>query len=96
MIAICATEMGNTYPVLVTMITPSHAHAAREYRMNKRYIGDSVYVYSDGYGIILMTENGLPTDPSNTIYLDPQVYQALVQYVEDQTKQPQAGGGNDE
>jgi len=41
--------------------------------VNKTYLGDSVYVQFDGYYIILTTENGLPSDPSNTIYLEPQV-----------------------
>lgn len=50
--------------------------------MNKQYLGDSVYAECDGYGIILTTENGLPLDPSNTIYLEPQVLQALIDYVE--------------
>jgi len=45
------------------------------------YLGDSVYCAVDGSGgIILTTRNGLPTDPSNTIYLEPEVYEALKQY----------------
>jgi hypothetical protein len=46
--------------------------------MNKRYLGDSVYADFDGYGITLTTENGY--GPSNTIYLEPQVLQALAEY----------------
>lgn len=46
----------------------------------KEYLGDSVYADFDGYGIVLTTENGLPTDPSNTIYLEPAVLDALAQY----------------
>jgi len=49
--------------------------------MNKEYIGDSVYVEMGGYGeLILTTENGLPTDPSNTIVLEDTVMDALVNY----------------
>ena len=43
----------------------------------KTYIGDSVYAEFDGHGINLTTENGLPNDPSNQIYLEPRVYQEL-------------------
>lgn len=41
------------------------------------YIGDSVYVHHDGYHIILETRNGLPTDPSNTIALEPEILENL-------------------
>lgn len=44
----------------------------------KEYLGDSVYAEFDGYGIILTTENGLPGDPNNTIYLEKPVYEALL------------------
>lgn len=37
----------------------------------KAYLGDSVYVESDGQGITLTTENGY--GPSNEIYLEPKV-----------------------
>lgn len=50
--------------------------------MLKRYLGDSVYVDTDGYYLILTTENGLPDDPSNTILLEPCVVDALVEYRE--------------
>lgn len=50
--------------------------------MAKEYLGDSVYVQTDGYAIILTTENGLPTDPSNKIILEPEVYKALLAWVE--------------
>lgn len=46
----------------------------------KEYLGDSVYVQNDGFGLILTTENE-PNKASNTIYLEPSVYQALVDYV---------------
>ena len=48
----------------------------------KAYLGDSVYASFDGYHIVLTTENGLPSDPSNTIALEPAVYSALKLYVE--------------
>ena len=47
--------------------------------MAKEYLGDSVYVDSDGYHIILTTEEGQST--TNTIYLDSQVCQALLPYL---------------
>lgn len=47
----------------------------------KDYLGDSVYAREDGFGsIILTTENGEPDDPSNTIVLEPEVYEALVRF----------------
>lgn len=46
--------------------------------MEKVYLGDSVYAeYVDGM-IRLTTENG-PT-PSNTIFLEPEVFEALTKY----------------
>jgi len=49
--------------------------------MNKVYLGDSVYCDFDGFGIALTTENGLPNDPSNLIYIEPEVYINLLNYV---------------
>lgn len=46
----------------------------------KEYLGDSVYVEFDGFMLKLTTENGF--GPSNTIYLEPPVYSALMEYVE--------------
>ena len=46
----------------------------------KEYLGDSVYVDNDGWGLTLTTENGVPEDPSNTIYLEPNVLEALFNY----------------
>jgi len=49
--------------------------------MNKKvYLGDSVYAQYYGEYIILTTENGY--GPTNTIYLEPDVYDNLVAYVE--------------
>ena len=46
----------------------------------KKYLGDSVYADFDGYAIVLTTENGLPSDPSNTVVLEPQVMECLELY----------------
>ena len=50
--------------------------------MKKEYLGDSVYVQTDEFGLILTTENGLPTDPSNLIYLEPEIVENLIKYYE--------------
>lgn len=47
--------------------------------VEKIYLGDSVYAAFDGYALTLTTENGL--GPSNTIVLEPKVYESLVKYV---------------
>ena len=49
--------------------------------MEKRYLGDSVYVELDGGMLKLTTENGL--GPSNTIFLEPEVFISLKRYYED-------------
>ena len=46
----------------------------------KDYLGDSVYAEFDGYGITLTTDNG--HGPSNTIYLEPEVIEALNRFKE--------------
>jgi len=46
--------------------------------MKKEYLGDSVYASFDGYSIRLSTSNGYVED--NIIFLDPQVFQALVSW----------------
>jgi hypothetical protein len=48
--------------------------------MTKEYIGDSVYVEFDGYGLVLTTDNGF--GPTNTITLEPEVFHALARYVQ--------------
>lgn len=53
--------------------------------MEKVYLGDSVYVEINEAGqLVLTTENGHDywSKPSNTIYLEPEVYNALLKYVE--------------
>lgn len=47
----------------------------------KIYLGDSVYVEYDGNRIILTTENGV--GPSNTIYIEPEVWASLERFVAD-------------
>jgi hypothetical protein len=51
-------------------------------KLEKVYLGDSVYAECDGFGFWLTTENGLPNDPSNRIYLEPQILKALANYVD--------------
>jgi hypothetical protein len=46
---------------------------------SKVYIGDGVYADYDGFAIILTTENGISI--SNTIVLEPEVYNSLLLYV---------------
>ena len=46
----------------------------------KAYLGDGLYADFDGYHIVLTAENGVET--TNTVYLDPAVFDALVAYNE--------------
>lgn len=55
---------------------------AKQVNATKDYLGDSVYAEMFGSSVILTTENGLPTDPSNTITLEPEVMDALSRYLE--------------
>lgn len=45
----------------------------------KSYLGDGVYVDVDAGGLVLTAENGIAA--TDTIYLDPEVWQALLDYV---------------
>ena len=54
--------------------------------MTKAYVGDGVYVENDGYGLDLTTSDGVRT--TNRIYLEPEVWRALVRYVENNRGQP--------
>jgi len=47
----------------------------------KVYLGDSVYVDNINGMLCLTTENGFPDDPRNKIYLEPEVFEALIEYV---------------
>jgi len=44
----------------------------------KEYLGDGVYVDFDGHQYVLTAENGISA--TNTIYLEPEVYEAFVAY----------------
>ncbi len=46
----------------------------------KSYLGDAVYVDFDGQGLTLTTEDGIRA--TNSVYLEPEVWQALTRYVE--------------
>jgi hypothetical protein len=46
----------------------------------KTYLGDSVYAEFDGYNIVLTTEDG--DDPSNIIYMEPEVVTSLLRYID--------------
>lgn len=48
---------------------------------DKRYLGDGAYVAFDGFGLVLTTENGIET--TNRIVLEPEVYAALLAYVDE-------------
>lgn len=45
---------------------------------NEVYLGDSVYAYSDGFVVVLTTNNGYPDDPRNIIVLEPEVLSAFL------------------
>lgn len=47
-------------------------------RTSKVYLGDAVYAEFEHPMIKLTTENGI--DVTNTIYLEPQVFEALIKY----------------
>jgi hypothetical protein len=46
--------------------------------MKKTYLGDGLFANFDGYHIVLTAENGI--EATNTVYLEPAVYAALVRY----------------
>ncbi len=48
--------------------------------MEKEYLGDSVYVQIENGMIKLTTENGLPHDPSNEIFLELEVMEHFINY----------------
>ncbi len=52
--------------------------------IDKAYLGDSVYVAVENGMFKLTTENGM--GPSNTIYLEVQVFEALLKYVREALK----------
>ncbi len=63
----------------------------------KDYLGDAVYVDFDGYGLTLTTEDGI--NVLDRIYLEPDVFTALVRYQKDMVDavsmkpvEPETGG----
>jgi hypothetical protein len=48
--------------------------------MKKEYLGDGAYVRHDGYSFVLTTEDGIQA--TNTIYLEPEHIDMLVDYVQ--------------
>ena len=50
--------------------------------MIKHYIGDSVYAALENGSLCLTTENGIPGDPSNCIYLGSQEWSELTRWIE--------------
>ena len=62
--------------------------------MEKRYLGDAVYVDHDGFYFVLTAEDG--TMATNTIYLEPQVFSALLDYVKDLKALHQAALGTNQ
>lgn len=49
-------------------------------RESKRYLGDGLYANRHGYYVLLTTEDGARV--TNTIFLEPAAWKALVQFVE--------------
>lgn len=61
----------------------------------KAYLGDGAYVDFDGYALILTAENGIRA--TDRIVLEPEVYAALLRYVERlkaTAPQPDGRGGD--
>ena len=56
--------------------------------IKKRYLGDSVYASYNGISIRLTTENG-DGPPSNEIYIESFVFEALLDFVEELKKSDQ-------
>lgn len=50
--------------------------------MEQVYLGDSVYAVFDGYAVTIETRNGTPSDPSNSIVLEPEVQAALFKFIQ--------------
>lgn len=46
--------------------------------MEQEYLGDSVYVEVEDGMVKLTTRNGLPSDPSNTIFMEQYVVDAFL------------------
>jgi len=50
----------------------------KERLIDKSYIGDGVYIQTDGFAITLTTENGIIA--TNTIYLEPEHCRKIMEY----------------
>ena len=62
---------------------------------NKEYLGDGVYASHDGYQFRLTTEDGGEW-PSNEIFLEPTVFDALIQYAAKIAARPAQAGSESE
>lgn len=63
--------------------------------MRKTYLGDSVYVqWWQGF-VVLTTENGIPSDPSNRIALDRDTLNALAAWIERELRNETVDGTAD-
>ena len=56
--------------------------------IGKEYLGDGVYVEVENGGLALTTENGI--EVTNTIFLEVEVYRALMNYFERAVKAAEA------
>lgn len=50
--------------------------------MEKKYIGDGVYISNDGYAICLETDRGIVREEMDKIYLDLEMLLNLHKYIE--------------
>jgi hypothetical protein len=56
--------------------------------MNEQYLGDSVYAQLDGEGrLMLTTDSHLQAEAGNTIYLEPEIAEALYNYIDRMMRQ---------
>ena len=52
---------------------------------NAEYLGDAVYADYDGFMVRLTTDSHRPEEAGNTIYLEPQIIEALMNYYKRKT-----------
>lgn len=64
-----------------------------EWKGEKVYLGDGLYLHYDGYHFVLSAENGIVA--TNVVYLEPAVYNAFVQRVESFRKQKAVSPGDE-
>jgi glycyl-tRNA synthetase (class II) len=57
---------------------------------NKVYLGDGAYAEYDGFSLILTTYNGI--EDTNTIYLEPELFQNLEEFVRKLRNELEASG----